>query len=745
MGGAPPEEVLISNNLSRTVSGENVSSQTYYNRGRGRGNYQNSRGSQSTYRGNSYESSSNNHSNSLPRSRGGSSRGRGQYESHGSLPRRGGIQEAEKSDGYYKGSYENNSYGSLPRRGGRQEGDRYYKGSSENRGNGRGRGRGYYQGNASSQEQIGSRDSVTRAPSQRRIDSMQRRRKMQIDKTKSFHEEETPRARSLPRNPVKRSLPDLMTNSFSSSQSVWSPNGKCPSFADILKRGSEEALEQIGKTEFEFDTKDTAQLGDEVMSTIETEETYHEEKSIENLTIISQSYASTRIPEGFGSVPCLSQEKIKEESVLRPPRKEKISSQTISKMSTVSTNSLSLFSDNDNVVVKELAILEPSNSQTVQIKKTEREEIKINRTEENENFRRSMDELTFIDKVNKPSSDDNTSISSQKTSRFGAIKSYANILSGGLRKVGNVFGRKNKEEQLNKKEKEPTDSKAKTDSSDSSKDYKENVEPISIIINQSPKTSATEKPEIPGLLFKTDLERRPSKKKRRSRPSSTFLEGRIESMENIDIEENKAKHVDSLISETSDRLKESNVVTTTEMFSERKSVVLQEDFEDVTQTENDKTNSMRRRNSKKKKKESTPSQKFIDEIDQALHEIKLMDTEEKNKAKENSNSLKRRPSKKSKKSSDHTDEQSKGELMKPSKDIDTGNMADDEEEKEKEKKKTSFKLDNTKFGAIGVQNENETVPVKITSSFSCESLVSKPDITNDATKSPAKLQLAQEI
>merc|ERR1712106_715709 len=487
MGGAPPEEVLISDNLSRTVSGENVSSQTYYNRGRGRGNYQNSRGSQSTYRGNSHESSSNNHSNSLPRSRGGSSRGRGQYESHGSLPRRGGIQEAEKSDGYYKGS-------------------------SENRGNGRGRGRGYYQGNASSQEQIGSRDSVTRAPSQRRIDSMQRRRKMQIDKTKSFHEEETPRARSLPRNPVKRSLPDLMTNSFSSSQSVWSPNGKCPSFADILKRGSEEALEQIGKTEFEFDTKDTAQLGDEVMSTIETEETYHEEKSIENLMIISQSYASTRIPEGFGSVPCLSQEKkIEEENVLRPPRKEKICSQTISKIST--TNSLSLFSDNDNVVVKEVAVLEPSNSQTVQIKKTESEEIKINRTEQNENFRRSMDELTFIDKVNKPSSDDNTSTSSQKTSRFGAIKSYANILSGGLRKVGNVFGRKNKEEQLNKKEKETTDSKAKTDSSDSSKDYKENVEPISIIISQSPKTSATEKPEIPGLLFKTDLERRPSKRK----------------------------------------------------------------------------------------------------------------------------------------------------------------------------------------------------------------------------------------
>ena len=96
--GPPPEEVYASDNLSRTVSGENVNSQTYYSRGRGRGNYQNSRGSQKPYRGNSRDSSANN-SNTLPRSQGGGSRGRGQYGSYGSLPRRGGRQEYGGGDG----------------------------------------------------------------------------------------------------------------------------------------------------------------------------------------------------------------------------------------------------------------------------------------------------------------------------------------------------------------------------------------------------------------------------------------------------------------------------------------------------------------------------------------------------------------------------------------------------------------------------------------------------------------------
>merc|ERR1711892_828430 len=105
---------------------------------------------------------------------------------------------------------------------------------------------------------------------------------------------------------------------------------------------------------------------------------------------------------------------------------------------------------------------------------------------------------------------------------------------------------------------------------------------------------------------------------------------------------------------------------------------------DVTQTENDKTNSMRRRNSKKKKKVHRPRSSMMKLIKLCM--------------KSNLWTQKKRiRQKKTKKSSEHTDEQSKGEIMKPSKDIDTGNMAD-------------------------VQKENVTVPVKITSSFSCESL-----------------------
>jgi hypothetical protein len=564
---------------------------------------------------------------------------------------------------------------------------------------------------------------------------------LQADKTKSFQEYEVPRASSLPRNPVKRSLPNLMTSSmtssFSSSQNIWSPDGKCPSFADILKRatGSEEALEQSEKAEVSVTRITTTKLEDEGISAM-GEDIHPEASNTESLTISHQIHTSTRIPEGFGSVPCLTQEKQSDaENVSRPPRKSDNDSKHISQSSTMaSSNSLSLFSDNDKVVVSEVAVLEPSISQTVQIQNTESEVIKIELTKGsvNDNSRSSTDELAFIDKPNKSSSDDNISISSQKTSRFGAIKSYANILSGGLKKVGSVFGRKPKEEQANKKEKQNAESK--TESSDSSKSFKENYEPKPVIVNQTPKSSSTEKPEIPGLLFKTDLERRPSKKKRRSRPSSTFdIEGRVDNVDNVHID---SKNIESV---KQDEERETKIESTS---AERKAVVLQEEYEEIRITENDKTNSMRRRNSKKKKKESTPSMKFNDEIDQALHEIKLMDTEEKNKAKENTNSLKRRPSKKSKKSSDHTDELSKEEFRKPLTDSDTGNIADDEADKEK--KKASGKLENHKpKPSFSVEKEKEKVPVRITSSFSCERLESLPEIKGDATRSHTNITLAE--
>merc|ERR1711887_223949 len=272
----------------------------------------------------------------------------------------------------------------------------------------------------------------------------------------------------------------------------------------------------------------------------------------EDMVTGSDIYTSTSfaIPEGFGSVPCLNQE-LKNEQVntLDTQRQEETNSvHMVQSSRIISNNSLSLFSNNDDIAINEAAVLEPSISQTVQIEKTESEKLIIECTQEssNENL---TDEVSFNEKVDKPNSDDNISISSQKTSRFGAIKSYANILSGGLKKVGSVFGLKNKDNQATKKEKSASD--IKQDAPNLSKDYKENIEPMPSTLIQSSKEPDTEKPEIPGLLFKTDLERRPSRKKRRSRPSSTFeTECRTEFNDNTNIEESKTTFVDSHISES---------------------------------------------------------------------------------------------------------------------------------------------------------------------------------------------------
>merc|ERR1712142_199451 len=249
--------------------------------------------------------------------------------------------------------------------------------------------------------------------------------------------------------------------------------------------------------------------------------------------------------------------------------------------STISNNSLSLFSNNGEISVHDAAVLEPSITQTVQIETTENEKL-ITENTKTSGSETYSDELTFIERSNKPTSDDNISTSSQKTSRFGAIKSYANILSGGLRKVGNVFGMKNKDTPANKKEKVNTD--IKTESLDSTKDFKENIEPRPTAVNQGSIEPIPEKPEIPGLLFKTDLKRRPSRKKKRSRPSSTFeIEHKPETIDANDSEENKT---------ASDLSKSNNQQINLEISKQKKSVEVQEGFEEIQLTENERNNSM---------------------------------------------------------------------------------------------------------------------------------------------------------
>lgn len=98
-------------------------------------------------------------------------------------------------------------YGSLPRpgRGGRQ---RTYSGGEQGTFRGRGRGRG----------------AEMRAPSQRRIYKQKETKRETIDRTV--------RAQSVP----KQSLESAALPASKSMLSIWTPDGRCPSFADILKR-----------------------------------------------------------------------------------------------------------------------------------------------------------------------------------------------------------------------------------------------------------------------------------------------------------------------------------------------------------------------------------------------------------------------------------------------------------------------------------------------------------------------------
>merc|ERR1712018_590249 len=146
--GPPPEEIFSAPAPTRTVSGENIHSQVFYNKSRGPRRDQNGQ-----RRSGDFSTSSG--------LRGG--RGRGWQNSSGSLQRgRGGARN------------------------------------------------------------FGGEERGQRAPSERKINSLQRKKRQEK------------RASSVPRNPANTAM---MTSSLTSSGILWSPDGKCPSFADILKGG----------------------------------------------------------------------------------------------------------------------------------------------------------------------------------------------------------------------------------------------------------------------------------------------------------------------------------------------------------------------------------------------------------------------------------------------------------------------------------------------------------------------------
>ena len=242
--------------------------------------------------------------------------------------------------------------------------------------------------------------------------------------------------------------------------------------------------------------------------------------------------------------------------------------------------------------------------------------------------------------------EENKNNNSETKSTFVQIKSYANILSTGISRVKNVFKQKSKE--------------------DSSSDKEQNVSPAIPKVSSEPYIvpkvdEPTLHPEIPGLVFKQDLERRNSKKKRRSRIFGS----------NLDTDDFKSTDDKQLTPpETIECIETSAIVQNSNTLEEHSfDSVLLDSKADSSHETNSKSNTLKRRPSKKKKE--SVEKKFNDEIDQALHEIKLMELEATRKlsSEQKIKIESKRPSFKSK---------TKKTSFQNQKSEDSGNTADDE-------------------------------------------------------------------
>merc|ERR1712142_598269 len=117
------------------------------------------------------------------------------------------------------------------------------------------------------------------------------------------------------------------------------------------------------------------------------------------------------------------------------------------------------------------------------------------------------------------------------------------------------------------------------------------------------------KPSIPGLVFKTDLERRPSKKKRKSKSTTNLTETSVTYLSNV----------------TDDDVKKSEIELQSKIFN------FMTDVSKNDEISNSKSNTLNRKNSKKKRQDPNEIPKFADEIDKALHEIKLLEEKDRSR------------------------------------------------------------------------------------------------------------------
>merc|ERR1711915_641702 len=125
----------------------------------------------------------------------------------------------------------------------------------------------------------------------------------------------------------------LMTNSFSSSQNIWTPDGRCPSFADILKRstGSEEAINENRSDESILQSNEKH---DTLIHNVTT--TAHIEQDLTNCK--DRNELSSRLSSSFAVSSITFEQPTSQQSfIIQDPKQ--------SMTNTENSNSLSLFSD----------------------------------------------------------------------------------------------------------------------------------------------------------------------------------------------------------------------------------------------------------------------------------------------------------------------------------------------------------------------------------------------------------------
>merc|ERR1712227_86427 len=391
------------------------------------------------------------------------------------------------------------------------------------------------------------------------------------------------RASSLPRNPAK--APNLLTTSLTSS-TIWKPDGKCPSFADILKGSlSQDILES--KSEVTHQSITTSTIEENVKA---------DKKKYDDMPSTEQRIKSHR-----NTLPKARQKAC-------PPPSETLFAYNSYEQTEKHVESVK--AEKENIMIEENVLMETAKSEILK-------DDSIIECMEVKSLKAAVE--------NRDSStEDNISITSQKSNKLNALKSYANILSGGLKKVGSVFKSKSKEEKKDASKQTATTPIVQMHTQNDSEP--DDVKKESGVVETDEKVDESiSKPSIPGLLFKTELERRPSKKKKKSKSTSSLLEEQNISDPTIQDNINEASVLESQVSLESKILE----VMTSEITSKAK------------RESKSKEGTLKKRSLKKKKSDLIDTQVFTDEIDKALHEIKVLEENQKT-------SLSRRASRKKK-------------------------------------------------------------------------------------------------